>query len=297
MPIYSLDDLDLTPPDNYADLQIWLKRNLEIIQQMSNRDFFIEVNKGNVPGHSLIRKFGSNNAVAATLTDVWEGGADLVFLTVADTIDVYSDNVADTDVTGANAWAVKLTGCDMEFNRIDETVRLNGLTHAVTTQEFHRVWRAKVVETGSIGTRNGGAANLGNIILEGTTLNNIQAYITAGEGQTSGSHFVVDAGKIGFLISLEITMDTGKTINVDLVKREGAEIVSAPFPAHRHIKHWKGLDQPIITELHRGTPEFLEKTDIWFEAQLTGGGTAVVDVEYTILLVDVEFLGPYKGSI
>lgn len=295
MPIYSLDDLDLTAPDNFADLQVWLKRNLEIIQQMSNRDFFLEVAKGNVQGHSLIRKFGSNHNVAATQTDIWEGGADLVFLTAADTMAVYSSSAADTDVTGANAWSVKLTGCDMAFNRIEETVRLNGITPVITTKEFHRVWRAKIIDTGSLGTRNGGVANLGDITIEDTTLANTQAFITAGEGQTSGSHFVVDAGKIAFLVSLEITMDTGKTINVDLVKRPDADIGVAPFPSHRHIKHWKGLDQPIITEFHRGTPEFPAKTDIWFEAALTSGGTAVVDVEYTVLLVDIEYLGPFRG--
>ena len=30
----SYNELDLTPPDNYEDLQIWLKRNLEILQYL-----------------------------------------------------------------------------------------------------------------------------------------------------------------------------------------------------------------------------------------------------------------------
>lgn len=35
-------ELDLTPPDNYADLQIWLTKNFAIVQDIMNNGLDVE---------------------------------------------------------------------------------------------------------------------------------------------------------------------------------------------------------------------------------------------------------------
>jgi len=59
-------------------------------------NFYLEVAKGNIPGHSAVNKFGHNGAVAMTGEDVWAGGGDYGFFpTSAVSIDIKSDDDED----------------------------------------------------------------------------------------------------------------------------------------------------------------------------------------------------------
>ena len=52
---------------------------------LANRDFYLEVAKGNIPGHSSINKFGNNPAVATSSTEtIWSGSNLYTFPTTAD---------------------------------------------------------------------------------------------------------------------------------------------------------------------------------------------------------------------
>lgn len=249
----------------------------------TEKDFYTEVNKGVIPGHSLIHKFGSNLSVGTTQEDVWAPGGSLTFLTSADTLDVVSSSAND-DVAGTHARTLTIIGLDDTFAEISETINLDGTVAVTTTASFRRVYRAYVVDVGTIGADGRAVSNEGNITITDTTGATTQAYIAAGDGQTAGTHYTIPAGKTAYLRRVGITIDTGKSANIHLTVREDADDVTVPVRVHKHVHHWEGLDSPVDTNFV-ANHVFNAKTDIWFEAVVTSG-TAALDVNYDLLLVD-----------
>ena len=49
------------------------------------QSFYLEVNKGNIEGHSMVAVVGSNSSVGTTFTDIWSGGGDMVYQTGGET--------------------------------------------------------------------------------------------------------------------------------------------------------------------------------------------------------------------
>ena len=79
------------------------------------RDFFLEVSKGHIRGHSHFHRFGLNESVGSAFEDVWTASADMTYLATASTITVTSNNVAD-DIAGTGAQKIALLMLDSNFN-------------------------------------------------------------------------------------------------------------------------------------------------------------------------------------
>lgn len=154
-----------------------------LLSPMGDIDFAIAI--GAIGGYSSFRKFGTNPAVGVGREDIWGAGGVMVWPDSAGAASVVSDSAADTD-GGTGAHAVMVQGLDGDYNQVQEIVTLSGLTPAVTTQTFLRVYRMFVLECGS------GDTNAGNITA--SVGGNVQAYLEATEGQTAGSHYTVPAG-------------------------------------------------------------------------------------------------------
>ncbi len=248
---------------------------------LSVSDTFLEaVNAGLVPGHRLIHKFGSNSDVGTTLEDVWEVGGTIPWLTAAEVLNVVSSDTTNDIAGGTGARTVVISGLNESFNEIEETVAL--LATPVSTNNLFR--RIQTLKVDSAGTYTG--ANLGIITLTGSS--DAHGNILTSEGRSSQTQYTIPAGHTGFILRFGISMDTGKSINVNLHIRPGADIVPAPFKSHVHVHHWDGLDKP-INERFLANHRIEEKTDIWFDAvvPLTN---ASADIDYDILLIDNNYL-------
>jgi len=250
-------------------------------EPMSGKDFLIEVNKGLVPGHSLIHKFGQNLGASTTEQDVWGQGGILAFLTAAETMDVISTDTTNDISTGNNARTVELTGLDASFNVITETVTL-GATAVTTTASFIRVYRMKVVTVGTYGV-----TNLGTITATASSAGTVQCDVSVGDGQSGTTHYTVPAGFTAYILRISITTDAGKTCGYHLHAREDADTVAAPFAPSKAIHHWEGIAQE--GEELKANHILQEKTDVWFTAAMTSG-TGLVAVDYDILLIDNTYL-------
>lgn len=247
-------------------------------------DYFSAVNQGLVDGQEMVHKFGFSSAITSAQHHIWNvpTNVDLVWQTVASVYDVVSDDVDDTFL-GTGARTVWLEGLDANFNTITETVELDGTTPVTTDASFIRLQRAKVMTCGAYT-----GSNEGDITIQVTGGGDIQGYIekapTHGEAQTQKSQYTVPAGKTAYIKAVNITMDSGKSVTLDLHAREGADIIAAPFKA-AIVKHqWDGLDTPISQEF-KANHIFPEKTDIWFDGSVSTG-SAIIEVDYDILLVD-----------
>lgn len=242
-----------------------------------SRDFLTEVNQGNVPGFELVHKFGSNPDVGTTTEDVWEQGGLVPWMEFAETLVVASTNVNDV-TTGTGAWDVVIKSLDDDFNEIIETIDLLALP--LTTLTPSR--RIQTLEVGGVGAYTG--SNLGVITLTGSVTGDVHGTIPIGNGRSSQSQFTVPNGKTGYILRVAISMDTGKSVNVNIHNRQGADIVVAPFKPNLHLHHWDGISTPVNERLlanHR----LPQKTDVWFDA-VVPATAASVDVDYDILLVD-----------
>jgi len=144
------------------------------------------------------RKFGYNENVGTSFEDVWVVGGNISFLSAADTMDVVSDDAADTNSAGTGLRKVRLQGLDGDYNFVDEVVDLAGTTPVTTTNSFIRVFRAFSVETGS------GEVNAGVISITDTTGGSDQAQILAGDGQTLQAIYTTRAGYYGYVTGVAI---------------------------------------------------------------------------------------------
>ena len=249
--------------------------NVVNIQEDQPKDYFIEVNRNNIPGQELIHKFGSNDAVGTTFEDIWESGGNLQFLTSAAIMNITSTNGNDV-VGGTGARTILIKGLNENFTKIEEIVTLiAGINQ--TTNSYIRIWRMQIKEVGTYG-----GTNLGDISATASINGTTQAFISTGKGQTAGTHFTIPSGKTGYILRTSITLDSGKVVDVNMKVRNNADNTTT-FIGVREIHHWKGLGTP-VQERFLANHKLPEKTDIWFEGKVSTG-TAVVDVDYDILLI------------
>ena len=103
------------------------------------RDFFAEVGFGAFTGYRRVAALGNNPDISVGVAeDVWSGGGDYPFLTVATSLELLSSNVNDTSA-GTGAQTVRVDGLDANYVEISQTVTLNGTTPVVLVTPLFRI--------------------------------------------------------------------------------------------------------------------------------------------------------------
>ena len=176
----------------------------------NNLGWGIQVSNGEIEGVSYIEKFGMNPDVDSDKETIWGYGGLYQYQTVSTTITVTSDS-SDDGPGLAGAHNVEIQGLDENWEVVTETINLG----ATGSQQFIRVFRATVINSGSIGT------NAGNILLSCSVTANVLAEIGvdgggagAGRGQTFMALYTIPAGKTGYLT--QWTVGAGKQ-NTDAI--------------------------------------------------------------------------------
>lgn len=248
---------------------------------ITNRDFLIEVQKGNVAGHSIVHKFGRNDAVP-------NGSFELIallsttptFLSAATTVRIKAGGDAADTAAGAGAREVTIVGIDDNLAEVSEAVATAGASaSSATTASFWRVYRAYVSAVGTYGVANTGAITIENSG-GGTDL----ILIGAGEGQTQYGAYTIPTGKTGYFLSSLLTVDGIQSADFRFCQRRNFNDVSAPMSSVRLLNYWDGIDAPFAF-VPRSPAVFPALTDVWWEAQGSGGVTQV-SIDFEILLVD-----------
>jgi len=249
-----------------------------------NRNFLIEVQKGNIPGHSMLHKYGRNDGVPNA---AWEHVSLLPFDVTdfresAITMRIKAGGDAADDASGAGAREVTISGIDSTFAEITEAIATAGASaSSASSASWWRIHRAWVSAVGTYG-----ASNTDDIVIEDSGSGADFIRIAAGEGQTQYTGWTVPLGKTAYLLSVHVTVDAAKTSNIRVFTRESIDDVSAPMSAKRLRLFWDGIQFPGFTYKPRG-PEFSlpEKSDIWVEA-FGDGAASHVTCDFELLLVD-----------
>lgn len=181
------------------------------LADMLQDDPIVQIAFGDVPGRSLIVKFGRNSDCDQAAStggggatpigrDIWDGGiagaAAWVPPTAARIHNLASANNEDGGSTGGNTGAltVKVFGLDGSFAEQEETVSLGGITDAATINSYTMIYRMEVLTVGSAGR------NLGGITATAAVDGTVTAKITADMNQSLMAIYQVPADRKGVII-------------------------------------------------------------------------------------------------
>ena len=245
------------------------------------RDFLLEVEKGNVAGHTLIRKFGRNDGVP---NNSWEFVNELGFtawpLSAATTVRVKAGDAADT-AGGNGAREITVEGIDSNFNEITEAIATAGASaSSVTSASFWRIHRAWVSACGTYG-----AANTAAVVIENGAGGTDLIGIAVEEGQSQFGGYTIPIGKTGYLLSMHIHVDTKKIANIRVFTRDDIDDTTAPMKSKRIKLYFDGLADNFRYSPQGPEIKILQKSDVWVEAY-GDAAVAEVSVNFEILLVD-----------
>jgi len=155
--------------------------NESLTKWNKSEPFELQVARGQIRGHSVVNIFGFNPSVGTSFITPWEQNTAYPFLTAAHQLSIVSTSASD-----ANKIAI-IQGLDSNYNAINETVVIAGLTPVTTTKLFFRI--------------NSMAAGDGNIVGNVTASYDevVYAQITDGVGRTQMAQFTVPAGHSFYL--------------------------------------------------------------------------------------------------
>ncbi len=248
-------------------------------------NFLVEVAKGNVPGHSVIHKFG-HGAVGTSFVPVCSSLAYTTPIT-AIALEVVSSDADDT-AAGAGAQEVTIIGLTLAGAEVSQVVELNGLTAVPIPTNLFRLYRWYVSRSG-VYASPGAGSHQGILTIRvasaGATWSTI-LFAPFPHGQSQIGWYTIPAGHRGYLLSQFIKVDSVKVADVLLVHRPNADDVATPFTgAFRMISEFTGIAGNGAI-LHPSSPlnGFTEFTDIGFIGKVASA-TADVSVDFEMLLI------------
>ena len=253
-------------------------------------DFLIEVNKGNVAGHSIIHKFGRNTAIPTAFTPVCLGG---VYQTPqpasATTLRIKAGgNAADT-AAGAGAREITLVGLDETGAEVTEAVATAGASaSAVTTATFMRLFRAFVSASGTYTTLLvASPSHVGDIVIEngagGTDWATIDS-TTLPNAQSEIGIYSLATGFTAQIMSVAVFSDSSKVTVARLFRRESILDAAAPFQAMRTLANLRIESGAGGLKPMSPINMIIGPADIGVVAKVDAA-TAEVDVDFEILVI------------
>jgi hypothetical protein len=241
---------------------------------VGSEDYFFNVAKGNITTEVPVSLVAINETVGVTLETIWPFGGRYVFPTTTETLDIVSDNAADT-AAGAGLRTVLVSGLDASYLPISETIALNGVTPVTTLNSYFRVNQVVAKSAGANLTASG------NITVTNTTSAQTLAYIRQGDNITRQGVFTVPATTSLYFISLETS--GGKADEYEL------NFLAYNFGENIPINVVSAFDyQSVVSVENRVFKKFAEKTDIEFTAIDTGSGASSRVSMFSEFILDVS---------
>lgn len=163
---------------------------------LGDKEYILEVARGNVAGAQIINKFGHNNDVdTGTVPEsVWSRGGLWVAPTTSRTHDIVSTSTNDDGSPGGTgARTIQIFGLDASWAEQSETIVLNGTTNVPTASTYTRIFRMMVLTAGSSST------NAGTITATAQTDGTVTAEIDVAASITHMAIWTVPAGHTAYL--------------------------------------------------------------------------------------------------
>lgn len=259
----------------------------------SDKDFYTEVQKGNVKNHSMVHKYGFNDGAANGVWEVVSGNSVAMgFRNSAITMRVAAGgNAADdsdhASPPGAGAHSITIVGIgpdatnNNELREVSEAVDTEGAgASSATTQTFWRVYRAYVTPA-SQGTYN--TANIGAVTIEDSGGTADEVVIPALSGQTLHAAYAIPESHTGYFLGAHVNVGATQTTDVRMRTRANFDDVTTLFEPALTKFYWTDLSGSF--NFRPVSPLVIpEKSDVWFEV-LGQATNPTCSVDFEILLV------------
>lgn len=254
------------------------------MSSFGDKNFLLEVAKGNVTGHSLVSVFGKNPLVGSTaIEDIWDPGGVRTDPTANETWEALSDDANDTSA-GTGARTLRSVYLDDLYAEKTTDTTMNGVTPVTMPADMFRHIRTRVLTKGT------SAGNEGNITIRvsgvGATRAQINAPNANGKGQenrTLDSHYTVKAGHTAFVAKFLGGINKNEDVELELKSTIGADGIYA----NRLTLY---LYQSLIDSTADNFSEpFIEKTDIKVQS-ISSNTNAVGTLLYQLILINNDFV-------
>lgn len=262
---------------------------LDFVPSNALKDYGTELADGNLPGRSIVHKFGA--LVDVSSATVYQPVAfGEVYQTLqpaaATALRVKAGNGNDT-AAGSGAREVTLQGLDETGAEVTVTVATNGTSASTaTTETFIRLYRAWVSSSGTYGTEAAGS-HAAAIVIEngagGTDWLTINA-TNYPRGQSQIACYAVPLGKQAFINSFALTTDGNKPVDFIMLQRRDILDASAPFKAMRTVTELFGITGSFTLKPDIPFGPFPALTDLIWMAR--GATSPDVTVDFEIQLED-----------
>ena len=252
----------------------------------SKSDYYLEVQRGNIIGESIVNKFGRNAVVGASLVPVCIGGNYRTPIATT-TLEILSTDAED-GAGGLGARSMNIQGLDADYNVQSEIVEMDGVTPVTLANSYTRIFRMYVETSGTYASQTSGS-HYGELILRESGAGDEWARITLqgafGIGQSQIGAYSIPKGFTGYLLSKHISVEANKPTSLYFFKRENIDNVVAPFQgAMRLFEENDGIQIPFAVSPKAPLQTLPEMTDVGFLAKV-GIGTASISVDFQIHLI------------
>ena len=239
--------------------------------------------------YSVVHKFGRNAAVINTaFVPITNGGIyRMPQVSGARTLRVAAGDANDT-AAGSGAREVTVQGLD-ETGVLIEVALVTAGTSAgpASTETFIREFRAFVSKSGTYASVGVGS-HAADIVIEsaaGETAMTISALVIE-RAQSQVGAFTTSLGTQTYLNSVFASVDSNKTVDIILCKRENILQTAPPYSAMRIASEFNGIAIPFSPEIKVPMGPFDPLTDLLWMAKV-GAQTGAVSIDFELLVKDI----------
>jgi hypothetical protein len=247
------------------------------------KPWYLRVAEGEIPGYSLIHKFGAGT-LTTTMSPITNAGTYQTPSTVQ-ALEVVSDNANDT-AAGTGAQEVTLIGLDSSWNEVTVVKELNGTTAVALGANRFRMYRWYVSRSGVYADESTGS-HAGILTLQGTgggTVWDTMPVTPFPVGQSQIGVVTIPDGYEGRLLSKNIFVDSSKTADIYFFKREHTDDVTTPFSGTmRLVEREVGISGGYALTTVAPKGPFTGPCDVGFMGVMSVG-TSECSVEFEMLL-------------
>jgi len=177
-------------------------RVVTVRESMAAKDFFVEVRKGNVPGHSLAGLVQSSpNITSGAFQDLWFPGGIKILASGAEDLEIVSSSATDA-AAGDGGREVTFYYLDVNYARKSHTVTLNGTTPVAMMSDYFRNDPLVVGASAMVTSSGDNDTNAGDITIRRVSDSASRSVIPADEGVSTDGHFTVPLGFRVFLTNV-----------------------------------------------------------------------------------------------
>ena len=251
------------------------------------QDFLNEIALGTVEGAYVVHKFGANDDIGTTIEPITISGFYRT-PTAPTSLEIVSNNAQDS-ATGTGARKFKIIGINGSGNEVSEEVIMDGTTPVSLTNQYLRVYRYYILESGSYATQTT-SSQLGTITIQEIGGGDVWSQLNLvdggfGVGQSEIGVYTVPKGYNCWLLKKVMSVDSVKTANIYFFQRQNITKTTAPYSGMRLVEKHIGISGVEEINSRSAIARFPELTDVGFMGE-TATGTAQISVEFEMVCLD-----------